>query len=224
MPRKGLAAPILPQGRVAPLKLRVDFELSHQACGDGLAETRWVDCKLRQASGIEDREVSVVARALAIQGSRQGRAICQESGRLFYQALAQVVSASHAEAAHVRLNELHAWAAPHELDKVQGPAGGTFRVLEEDVAAQRDLQLEQAEHEAEMIDGVLQATLELPWGHSEFGQIHYVREVGAHWRSDEELRASSPDQPLGVSAPGRIVEIPRFSSCIRDELVQGPTS
>ena len=86
------------------------------------------------------------------------------------------------------------------------------------------VQLEQAEHEAKMIGSVLQATLELPWGHSEFGQIHDVREVRAHGRSDEELRASSSDQFLGVSAPGRIVKIPRFSSCIRDELVQGPTS
>ena len=166
----------------------------------------------------------MVARALAIQSSSQGRAICQESGRLFYQALAQVVSASHAEAAHVRLNELHAWAALHELDKVQGPAGSTLWVLEQYVATQRNLQLKQTEHESEMVDSVLQATLELSWGHSEFGQVHDVREVSAHGRADQELRACFSDQFLGISAPSRIVEVPWFASRIGDKLVQGPAS
>ena len=135
-----------------------------------------------------------------------------------------MVPAGHAEATHVRLNELHSWAALRELHEVQGPAGGTLRMLEEYVSAQRDLQLEQAEHESKMVDSVLQAPLELPWGHPEFGQIHDVRKVGAHGRSNQELRARSSDQLLCVSASGRIVEVPRLSSRISDELVQGPAS
>ena len=96
-----------------------------------------------------------------------------------------MISASHAEATHVRLNELHSWAALHELHEVQGPAGGTLRMLEKYVSAQLDLQLEQAEHESKMISSMLQAPLELTWGHPEFGQIHDVRKVRAHGRSNQ---------------------------------------
>ena len=58
-------------------------------------------------------------------------------------------------------------------------------MFEQNVSAERYLQLKQAEHEPKMISSLSQATIEFSWGHSEFCQIHDIREVRAHGKPNQ---------------------------------------
>ena len=199
-------------------------ELADQGCGNGLTEARRVDGELSQSTGLEDGEVSVVSCALAAQCRCQRWAVRQEPCGFEHEAFPQLVSPSHAEAAHVGGDEVHARTPFQGLHEVQRPARGAFRMLEEDVATEGDLQLEEVEHEAEMVGGVGQAALELPWSHPELGQVHDVGEVGAHGRPDEQLWPCASKQFLGVLAPRRVIEVPWFPAGVGDQSVQRPAS